>query len=236
MCGRFTQLFTWEELHRLYNLTNPLAPNIRPSWNLAPTQDVYVVTPEESQGRLLKTMRWGLVPGWAKDLKIGNQAINARLDSAAEKPMFKNAWKSRRCLIPASGYYEWREVAVPGQKKPLKQPFYVTRRDGIPLTFAGLWERWGPEKLLTCTILTTDAGEGIRELHTRMPVMLATDGFEAWLAGEEPTIDPGIGTAVQITLVSPKMNKPAYNEPDCIEGLTALPGDLEEARAQASLF
>jgi putative SOS response-associated peptidase YedK len=146
MCGRFTQLFTWQELHHLYNLSNPLAPNIRPSWNIAPTQDVGVIVPDDG-ARLFKTMQWGLVPGWAKDLKIGNQAINARIESVAEKPMFRSAWKSRRYLIPASGYYEWREVVIPGQKKPAKQPFYVTRKDGVPLTFAGFWECWGPDKL-----------------------------------------------------------------------------------------
>src|SRR5215468_7211112 len=98
MCGRFTQMFTWEELYNLYNLSNPHALNLRPNWNVAPTQDVGVVVPEDG-GRLHKTMRWGLVPMWAKDLKIGNQAINAGLDSAAAKPMFRSAWKSRRCLI-----------------------------------------------------------------------------------------------------------------------------------------
>jgi putative SOS response-associated peptidase YedK len=219
MCGRFTQRFTWEELYNLYNLSNPLAPNVRPSWNVAPTQDVGVIVPEDG-GRLFKTMRWGLVPAWAKDLKIGNLAINARLDSAAEKPMFRAAWKSRRCLIPASGYFEWRELAIPDQKKPAKMPFYLSRKDGVPLTFAGLWERWGPDKLLTCSILTTDATVGIQELHTRMPVILAKDGFEPWLSGENPAIDPGIDSAVEIRRVSPRMNKPAYNEPYCIEALT----------------
>jgi putative SOS response-associated peptidase YedK len=91
----------------------------------------------------------GLVPMWAKDLKICNQAINARLDSAAAKSMFRGAWKSRRCLIPASGYYEWREVALRDQKRVAKMPFYVSRKDGVPVTFAGLWERWGPDELLT---------------------------------------------------------------------------------------
>jgi putative SOS response-associated peptidase YedK len=144
MCGRFTQMYTWEQLSFLYNLSNPAFPNIRPKWNVAPTQDVGVVVAEES-GRIYKTMRWGLVPMWAKDLKIGNQAINTRLDSAATKPMFRSAWKSRRCLIPASGYYEWREIAVPDQKKPAKLPFYVSMKDGVQMTFAGLWERWGPD-------------------------------------------------------------------------------------------
>ncbi|MGA7329411.1 MAG: SOS response-associated peptidase [Rhodomicrobium sp.] len=220
MCGRFTQLFTWKELHDLYNLSNPLTPNIRPSWNVAPAQDVGVVVPEDG-GRIYKTMRWGLLPMWAKELKIGNQAINARVETAATKPVFRSAWKSRRCLIPASGFYEWREIEVPGQKKPAKMPFYVSRRDGVPLTFAGLWERWGPDNLLTCTILTAEPCDGIRDLHNRMPLMLANDGFEPWLGGKDPAVDPGIDKAVQVIPVSPKMNSPRYNEPDCVEPFAA---------------
>jgi putative SOS response-associated peptidase YedK len=215
-------MYTWKQLSFLYNLSNPAFPNIRPNWNVAPTQDVGVVVAEDG-GRLYKTMRWGLVPLWAKDLKIGNQAINARLDTVASKPMFRSAWKSRRCLIPASGYYEWREAAVPDQKKPAKMPFFVSRKDGELLTFAGLWERWGPDddKILSCTILTTDASDGIKGLHTRMPVMLAKEGFDSWLSGSDPVSDPGIDEAVSITPVSPKMNKPSYNEPDCVEPLAA---------------
>jgi putative SOS response-associated peptidase YedK len=212
-------MYTWEELYNLYNLSNPHALNLRPNWNVAPTQDVSVVVPEDG-GRFYKNMRWGLVPFWAKDVKIGNQAINARLESVSAKPMFRSAWKARRCLIPASGYFEWKEIAVQDQKKPAKQPFYVSRKDGVPFTFAGLWERWGPDNLLTCTILTTDATEGIKSLHTRMPVILPKDGLEPWLAGTDPAVDPGTDAAVKITPVSPKMNKPSHNEPDCIEPLT----------------
>ena len=98
MCGRFTQAFTWSELVALYNLTNEAIPNLKASWNIAPTQDVGVIVPEED-GRIYKTMRWGLVPMWAKDIKIGNQAINARIESAATKPLFRGAWTSRRCLL-----------------------------------------------------------------------------------------------------------------------------------------
>jgi putative SOS response-associated peptidase YedK len=221
MCKRFTQMYTWEQLSFLYQLRNPLAPNIRPNWNAAPTQNIGVIVPEDG-GRIYKTMRWGLVPPWSKDLKIGNQALNARFDTAATKPMFRSAWKSRRCLIPASGYYEWREIEVPRQKKPLRQPFYVTRKDGELLTFAGLWERWGPDddKFLTFTILTADASDGIRDLHHRMPVMLAKGGFGPWLSSSALAVDPDIGTAVTITPVSTKVNSSKYNEADCIEPLT----------------
>jgi putative SOS response-associated peptidase YedK len=215
MCGRFTQLFTWQELHDLYELSDTLAPNLQPSWNVAPTQDIGVIV-AEGGGRILKTMRWGLVPSWAKDEKIGNSLINARLESAATKPAFRAAWKARRCLIPASGFYEWRTAAVPGKPKPAKQPFYIARKDGLPLTFAGLWERWRAGGLLSCTILTTDAAGAIRQLHDRMPVVLAADGIEAWLGGGEPVPSEA---AIEIVRVSPKMNSPRYNELGCIQPL-----------------
>jgi putative SOS response-associated peptidase YedK len=221
MCGRFTQLFTWEELHRLYNLTKPAAPNVRPSWNAAPTQDVGVIARNGGGGLIYKTMRWGLVPFWAKEEKIGSSLINARLETAATKPAFRSAWKERRCLVPASGYYEWRAVAISGKSKPAKMPFYISRNDGLPLTFAGLWERWGRDNLLSCTILTTEALDGFRDLHHRMPVMLEKGSAESWLAGSTPNAVPDIEAAVRLTPVSPKMNSPRYNEPDCIEALVS---------------
>jgi putative SOS response-associated peptidase YedK len=120
--------------------------------------------------------------------------------------------------LPASGFYEWREIASPRKTRPLKTPFCISRKDGWPLTFAGLWERW-KDGMLSFTILTTEAAGGIRNLHARMAVMLPADGFEPWLSGQDPRCDPDIAAAVAVMPVSPKVNSPRYDAPDCIEPL-----------------
>lgn len=127
---------------------------------VTPTQDFGVIV-KEAPGLIYKSMRWGLIPSWAKDEKIGNQLINARVETVAEKPSFCAAYKQRRCLIPASGYYEWKTLDKPTKSKPLKQPFYISAADNKPLTFAGLWEKW-KDGLLSATILTTEAGDSTR--------------------------------------------------------------------------
>ena len=215
MCGRFTQLFTWRELHDLYNLSNDPAPELNPSWNIAPTQTAGVLFQEE-QGLVHQPMRWGLVPMWAKDPSIGSRAINARIETAAEKPFFRGAWKSRRCIVPASGFYEWREAGARAGAKPARMPYYITRADGGPLAFAGLWERW-KDGMLSFAILTTEAGPALQGLHSRMPVMLEAGAIAPWLAGENPVCAPCEEGTLQIAPVSPKVNSPRYNGPGCIE-------------------
>src|SRR5262245_17792092 len=134
MCGGFTQQFTWEESYKAYNLVVRRIENLRPSWNVAPTQDVGVVL-RVGVHVTYRTMRWGLVPPWATETKISYSLINARVESAAEKPSFRSAWKSRRCLIPASGWFEWKTVPSEVNRKPAKQPYYTSPKDGAPLTF-----------------------------------------------------------------------------------------------------
>ena len=140
----------------------------------APTQQVLAVRAEQGR-RTAVLLRWGLVPSWAKDLKIGNATINARAESVATKPAFRSAFKTRRCLIVADGFYEWRK----GGKT--KQPYFIHRRDDEPFAFAGLWERWGADKLETCSIVTLPANEFMQPLHERMPAILQPSEYDTWL-------------------------------------------------------
>jgi putative SOS response-associated peptidase YedK len=222
-CADDSRMLSWTDLVSLYRIHDKAIPNLRGSYNLAPTEDASVII-QGQDGLTHKAMRWGLVPGWAKDLKIGSQCINARIESAPEKAAFRQAWKYRRCIVPASGYFEWRTVDIPGQKKPLKQPYYVTRKDGLPWSFAGLWERWGGDDLLTFTILTMDASPAIRELHDRQPVILDDSAVESWIASGNIGLPNNLDSNVQIAPVTPKMNSPHYKEPDCIVALTGSDG------------
>src|SRR5262245_49447101 len=182
MCGRFTRHYTWEELMRLYRLTSTPA-NIQPSYNVCPTDTVDTVRATEDGKRELVPMRWGLIPWhWKKPLKEMKLAtFNARVETVATKPMFRDAFKRRRCLIPASGYYEWEDTPDG------KQPWYFTARDGSPvLTMAGLWDDWKnveSKELLSCTMLITEPNRFVAEVHDRMPVILKPEQFDAWLDG-----------------------------------------------------
>lgn len=214
MCGRFTQNFTWTELYEFYGLTNAVISNLQPSWNIAPTQDAGVIVYEDS-GLAFQMMRWGLIPYWAKDEKIGNSLINARIETVASKPAFRAAFKIRRCIVPASGWYEWKMLA--SDNKPVKQPYYVMHRGHQPLSFAGIWERWqGDKEIVSFTILTTEASSRIRDLHNRMPVVLDDTGAKAWLAGELPRLAHDVDHMLRVYPVSRRINRPSYNQLDCI--------------------
>jgi putative SOS response-associated peptidase YedK len=178
VCGRFGLFVTPEVLEEYFSLTDPVAVAPQPRFNLTPGQAVAVVREHDGRRRL-DALQWGLVPFWAKDAAIGRRLINARLDGVAAKPAFREAWQRRRCLIPASGFYEWSEPRQ-GRKRP-----YFIRSGAEPLlALAGLWERWrapSGEKLETCVIVTTDANTELVRIHDRMPLLIPRGAQALWL-------------------------------------------------------
>ena len=182
MCGRFVSSSAPDEIARYFGVDAIGEKVLEPNYNTAPSSDVYAIRERDDQ-RVLDALHWGLVPFWAKDLKIGNRMINARSETVAEKSSFKRAFAKRRCIIPVDGFYEWEKVA--GRKH--KQPWYIQRRDGDPFAFAGLWEVWrGPDRdgsaeIHSCTIITGAANDSMAEIHDRMPVMLPPDAWDTWL-------------------------------------------------------
>lgn len=188
MCGRFGLFHSWAEMHASYFMIGP-ALNLMPRYNIAPTQAVIaVIRAANGGGREATGFQWGLVPPWAKDPAIGAKTINARSETITEKPSFRNAFKRRRCLIPASGFFEWTSTGTGP-----KQPVWIARPDGDLITFGGLWEVWhGPDggELQTCTIVTTAANETLKPYHHRMPVVLTPEACNAWLGdGKENRAD-----------------------------------------------
>ena len=225
MCGRFTQRLSWAELHELMDLIGP-PRNLRPRYNVAPSQDVAVVRAVDG-GRSVSMLRWGLIPAWAKDPAIGYRLINARSETVAEKPSFRSAYRRRRCLIPADGFYEWQRLGK------IRQPWLFGLRDGAPFALAGLWERWtvpegaeltgslaelgAGDPVETCTILTTAANETVAPVHGRMPVILPRDACDPWLAGEDVSLAPFAADAMTAHPVSTLVNRPANDDPRCVE-------------------
>ena len=228
MCGRYTQLMPWSELVELYRVTAgaAAAPNLAPRYNICPTQDVPVVRAGAGTGtggragREIVMVRWGLVPAWSKDTAMGSRLINARAETVAEKPSFRGAYKSRRCLIPADGFYEWRQ-----QGDGPKQPYRITLSGGAPFAFAGLWERWekAPDgkALRTCTIVTTAANPFLRPIHHRMPVILDAAGHDAWLDAATPpdtlaALLVPYGGAMEAHAVGTRVNNPRNDDAACV--------------------
>lgn len=220
MCGRFTLIATGEELATQLSL--PEAPFVAPRYNIAPTQPVAAVRMNERGEREFTHFQWGLIPSWAKEPSIGSKLINARAETVAEKPSFRNAFKRRRCLIPASGYYEWQQL------NGRKQPMYIHRADGDLLVFAGLWELWQPadgSMLETCTILTTDPNDDTAAIHNRMPVILEAPDYGMWLDPATPAdslhhlLRPFGGAPLAAHPVSTAVNRPQNDSPACIAPL-----------------
>lgn len=220
MCGRIALNIKMDDLLDYFQIVGP-APALAPRFNIAPSQEVAAVRVEEGERRLA-LLRWGLIPHWANDPKIGNKLINARGETVHRLPSFRAAFRKRRCIIPARGFFEWQKQ---GKEK---QPFFIYRQDDAPLALAGLWERWFDEKsgqdLETCTVITTEANSLVGRLHTRMPVILEPEDFKLWLTPIENSqetlsslLRPANEGVLEMYPVSTFVNKPQNEGEECIE-------------------
>jgi putative SOS response-associated peptidase YedK len=219
MCGRFTLKQSAEGLSQVFHVD--FVADLAAEYNIAPTQMVATVLQNpESRKREFKQLHWGLIPSWAKDAGIGAKLINARAETVAEKPAFRSAFKHRRCLVIADGFYEWQ------RQQGKKQPFYFRLQDEQPFAFAGLWEKWGTaanEEIISCTILTTAANELLQPIHERMPVILEPQDYDLWLDSQVQTpqtlqqlLRPYPASAMTAYPVSTLVNNSRHNSLECI--------------------
>lgn len=221
MCGRYT-IAKPKRIVEVFKPDLMLADSDRPRFNIAPMQKVPVVMTEEGRS-VVRDCQWGLVPAWAKDPAIGSRMINARAESVATKPSFRDSFRRYRCLVPFDGFYEWR-LTPEGRK----QPTYIRVDEGAMLAFAGLYARWtrGGSSLLTCTIITTEANEKIKPIHERMPVILPPYAWPQWTdasmedsAELESMLKAFDGGRMDACEVSSVVNSPSNDSPDCIAPL-----------------
>ena len=215
MCGRFAFYSPSEAVAQLFGVSGAQPVDAR--YNIAPTQYVAGIRNGESGDRELAMFRWGLVPFWARDPSIGNRMINARAETVAEKPSFRNAYKKRRCLVLADGFYEWH------REGDVKVPYYISLASGEPFAFAGLWEHWqskeSDESLQTTTIVTAAANDYLSQLHHRMPVVLEPETATRWLGGDMALLDSVADTSPDFRAwpVDRKVNNARNESPDLIE-------------------
>ncbi|QNN24064.1 SOS response-associated peptidase [Planctomycetales bacterium ZRK34] len=226
MCGRYALRSREAYLAAVYGLIDVFG-GLTPRYNIAPMQWAPVVVNDAGGKRVLRSMRWGLTPRWADDPAIGNRLINARAETIAAKPAFREAYQHRRCAIPADGFYEWQKQGRG------KQPYYIHRRDGEPLAFAGLWESWtGPDRqsLDTFTIITTEPNELMRPIHNRMPVILQADEVADWLGDDilaaAKRLRPCDDDLLEAVAVSTQVNSPANDGPQLIKPMGKDPDML----------
>lgn len=221
MCGRFAFFSPREAVQELFGVD--CGVDLTPHYNLAPTQDVPALRATEDGEIEFASLRWGLVPSWAKEPGIANRLINARLETAAEKPAFRAAFRRRRCAVLADGFYEWQAVG-----DGPKQPWFISRATGGPFVMAGLWEHWdkGEAPLETCTLLTTAATGSMSAIHHRMPVILSADALRPWLTAAGPDAALEIlghdhPADLRMQRVSRAVNSPAHEGPDLIQPVDA---------------
>ena len=220
MCGRFALFHSAEAIAEAFRV-EPI--DLPPRYNIAPSQPVAAIVQLHNEPkRKLHWLRWGLIPSWAKDPAIGYKLINARAETASEKPSFRSAFKHRRCLIPSDGFYEWQRLEG---SKSKKQPYYFSLTDNTPFAFAGLWERWESKEgdiVETCTILTTDANDLVSPIHDRMPAILSPEDYNLWLDPNftrsdslQAMLKPYPAEAMKVYPVSSTVNSPKNDSPEC---------------------
>lgn len=240
MCGRFSLTLPVDAMSHLFGFDPESAPDLSPRYNIAPSQGVAIVRRRgEGTERELAVVQWGFVPAWARDPASMRQPINARGETVAAKPMFRDSYRYRRCLIPADGFYEWQRTAAG------KQPWRIERADGAPFAFAGLWDRWQGRDggvIESCVILTTDANEAVRPIHDRMPVMLDIGRFGPWLEASpveaSDLIEPYRGK-LALWPVSRRLNDPGQDDPGLIKpaaDVTAESPSLPSGDQEPTLF
>jgi len=221
MCGRFALGIPPYSIIEFFNIEDLI--EYEPRFNIAPTQSVpAIVQDKESHKRVLKMFHWGLIPYWAKDMKIGSRLINARSETVTTKPSFREAFKHRRCLIPTTGFYDWEK------QSKRKQPYHIKMKDNEPFAFAGLWESWegGKSVIESCTILTTEANKAIQSIHDRMPVILKPEDYDMWIDSDntdseslEQLLKPFLSDISEVYPISNYVNKPQHDNPQCIQPL-----------------
>jgi putative SOS response-associated peptidase YedK len=225
MCGRFTLTIDPNHLQEAFPWA-AIPNDIIPRYNIAPSQPVAVIP--NTGDKTLSMYKWGLIPSWSKDPAIGDRMINARAESLAEKPSFRNAYRRRRCLILADGFYEWKQNPVAKSK----QPVYIRLTNNRPFAFAGLWEVWNSpdgSEIRSCTIITTQPNSLLESIHNRMPVILPADAYSLWLAPEErlpgqlnDLLSPYPSNEMIAFPVSKLVNSPQYDSPDLIKPVGEL--------------
>ena len=225
MCGRFQLKLAEEWLGEL----GLEMPDVEARYNVAPTQEVLAVR-EENGRREAALLKWGLVPHWAEDPAVGGRLINARSESVARKPAFRDPFQKQRCLVPADGFYEWRRVGR------ARDPFLLKMADGKTFAFAGVWDRWVRKRgrIDSCAVLTTTANEIVTPIHDRMPVILERDAYDLWLDPDARAEDlqallrPFPAERMEAVPVSPRVNKADVDDPECERPVEALPVPVQQ--------
>jgi putative SOS response-associated peptidase YedK len=220
MCGRFNLIATKPQIIEYFNLQR--LPDYRPDYNIPPGQKILSIVRLEDGSNKAVNLHWGLIPSWSKDRKVSSHLINARAETLTEKPSFRNAYQHRRCLIPATGFFEWQTTETG------KHPYHIHQPDNTLFAFAGLWEHWEhqQETIYSCTIITTAANNKIDPIHDRMPVIITPDFYNSWLDRKNTAVEmadflaANAYSTMQLTPLSTRVNNPLHNDEACLAGVT----------------